>query len=75
MEAVGAAPNRAKAKCRKALRPVGEPACGGEARYPSGVARSGNGVGAKFRVLTRGDLSASAAARPQAVVIEDERTR
>lgn len=37
-------------------------------------ARMGDGRGAKFSVLTQGDLSASAA-HSQAVAVEDERTR
>jgi len=39
----------------------GELAVGSEAQYPSGGVRKGDGVGTRFRVLTRGDLSASAA--------------
>lgn len=36
--------------------------------------RTGAGVGRKFCVLTRRDLSASACGQPQAVATEDERT-
>jgi hypothetical protein len=67
-------PNRAEAKRRKA--------------HGSGVSRllaakpdirrravgNGDGVGMKFCVLTRGDLSVSTAAT-RVVIVEDERTR
>jgi hypothetical protein len=72
VEVYGAVPNRAKAKRRKASVPVGEPACGGEAQYPSDGTRIGDGIGTKFCAFTRGDLSASA---EEAVAIENERTR
>lgn len=75
MEAVGAVPNRAKAKRRRGGRPMGEPADSGEARYPFEGARRGDGVGTKFCVLTRGGLSVSAAAVGRAVVVEDQENR
>ena len=67
MEVVGEVPNQAKAKRRKARDPwvSRPPAAKPEVR--SAGARSGDGVGTKFRVLTRGELSASAA-ETQAVV-------
>ncbi len=61
MEVYGAAPNRTKVKRRKAWVPLGKLAFGGKAQYSSGGPRSGDGVGAKFCVLTRRDLLASAA--------------
>lgn len=57
----GAAPNRIRMKRRKAWVPLGELAGSSEAQYPSGGPRSGDGVGVKFCVLTRGGLSAPAA--------------
>ena len=60
MEVYDAVPNRAKAKRCKGVQPGGKPANGGEAQYPSARVRRGDGVDTKFRVLTRGDLSASA---------------
>jgi len=50
---------------------VGEPATDGEARYPSGVVRRGDSVGTKFRVLTRGDLSASRVEIKPLVVVRE----
>jgi hypothetical protein len=60
---------KSKVQCRterkrsadQACCPRGEPANGGEAQFPLGGARIGDGVGMKICVLTRGDLSASAA--------------
>ena len=51
-----------KVKRLRGARPRGELAVGSEAQYPSGGVRKGDGVGTRFRVLTRGDLSASARA-------------
>jgi hypothetical protein len=59
MEAVGPASNRAKANRREAREPWGEPARGGEPRYPLVGPAYGRRFGAKLRVLTQGDLSAS----------------
>jgi len=75
MEVLGAVPNRARAKRRAGVQPGGEPPTDGKALYPSGVVRRGDGVGTKFCVLTRGDLSASATDSPPAVVVENKRTR
>jgi hypothetical protein len=62
VEAVGVVPNRViEAPRRRAS--VGEPANGGEARYPLEGVRIGDGVGTKFCVLTRGDLPVSAMER------------
>lgn len=61
MEAVGAASNRAKANHREARQPWGEPAQGGEPQYPLVGWAYGWRFGVKLRVLTQGDLSASAA--------------
>jgi hypothetical protein len=67
VEVVGAVPNRTKVKRRKArdLWVSRLPAVKPNIRLAG--ARTGDGVGTKFRVLTRGELSASAA-EAQAVV-------
>jgi hypothetical protein len=57
----------------RGARPRGELANGSEAQYPPGGVRKGDGVGTRFRVLTRGDLSASAA-ETRAVAVKNERT-
>ena len=62
-----------KVKRLRGARPRGELAVGSEAQYPSGGVRKGDGVGTRFRVLTRGDLSASAA-ETRAVAVKNERT-
>jgi hypothetical protein len=59
MEAVGAASNRTKVKRREACVPWGEPANGGKPRYPSDGRAYGRRFGAKFCVLTQGDLPVS----------------
>lgn len=61
VEVLGAVPNRARAKRWAGVQPVGEPPSDGKAQYSSGAVRRGDGVGTKFCVLTRGDLSASVA--------------
>jgi len=75
VEVLGVVPNRARAKRRAGVQPVGEPASDGKARYSSEVVRTGDGIGTKFCVLTRGDLSASVLGRVPAVVVEKPRTR
>lgn len=65
-----AEPSESKAPYKRVT--VGELVDGSEAQYPSDGARSGDGVGVKFCVLTRRDLTASAQG---AVVVEDQRTR
>ncbi len=60
MEVQGEAPDRTKVKRRKAHGP-GESCPPAANPYPSvRVMGSGDGAGAKFRVLTQGGLSASA---------------
>ena len=60
VEVLGEVPNRAKAKCRKALGTEGELAASSEPISVGAVQGIGTGVGTKFRVLTRGGLWASA---------------
>ena len=73
MEAYGAVPNRTDSEAPTRRTSRGELADGSEAQYPLGGVRKGDGVGTRFRVLTRGDLSASAA-ETRAVVVKNERT-
>jgi len=61
-----------KRSAAEASDTAGELANGSEAHIRRADGRIGAGVGAKFCVLTRGDLSASANA---AVVIEEQTTR
>jgi len=61
MEVVGAVPNRMKMKRRKAYDPWVSRRSAVKPDSPLAGVRSGDGVGTKFRVLTRGELSASAA--------------
>ena len=75
MEVLGAVPNRARAKRWVGVQPW-------VSRHPTAkpdirrkAVRRGDGVGTKFCVLTRGDLSASAFGMVPAVVVEDKRTR
>jgi len=63
MEVIGAVPNRAKAKRRKAYVPG---SAGRPRQSPISVGRDvriGDGVGTKFCGLTQGGLSASAGRR------------
>lgn len=53
--------------------PLGELASHSYALYPSEGGRSGDGIGTKFHVLTRGGLSASDARASE--VIKNARTR
>jgi hypothetical protein len=62
-----------KVKRLRGARPRGELAVGSEAQYPSDGVRKGDGVGTRFRVLTRGDLSASVA-KVATVAMKNERT-
>ena len=61
MEVVGAVPNRTKVKRRKAYDLWVSRRSAVKPDAPLAGVRSGDGVGTKFRVLTRGELSASAA--------------
>ena len=61
-----------KRSAAEASPPAGELANGSEAHIRRAGGRIGDGVGTKFCVLTRGDLSASAL---NAVVIEEPTTR
>ena len=61
MEVIGAMPNRTKVKRRKAYDPWVSRPLAVEPRIRLAGVRIGDGVGTKFRVLTRGELSASAA--------------
>jgi hypothetical protein len=61
-----------KRSAAEASQPAGELANGSEAHIRRTGGRIGDGVGTKFCVLTRGDLSASAWS---AVVIEEPTTR
>jgi hypothetical protein len=63
MEVVGAVPNRAKAKRRKACDPWVSRPTAAKPNFRWTGARIGDGVGTKFGVLTQGDLSASAGRR------------
>ncbi len=56
-----AEPSESEAPYKRAT--VGELVSSSEAQYPSDGARSGDGIGVKFCVLTRRDLSASAGGR------------
>jgi len=60
VEVYGAVPNRAKAKHRKACVSGVSWRVAAKPDIRPGNVRSGDGVGTKFCVLTRGDLSASA---------------
>lgn len=63
MEVIGAMPNRAKAKRRKAHDPwVSRPTAAKPDLRREGV-RIGDGIGTKFCGLTQGGLSASADGR------------
>jgi hypothetical protein len=72
VEVYGAVPNRAKAKRRKASDLRASRHLAAKPSIRRAGACSGDGVGTKFCILTRGDLSASAT---EAVTVEDERTR
>jgi len=60
MEALGVVLNRANSEAPKGLRLMGELAFSSEARYPLGERGWRRRFSTKLRVLTRGDLSASA---------------
>ena len=66
-----AEPNESEAP--RGVRLRGELADGSEAQFPSSGVRKGDGVGTRFRVLTRGDLSASVAEVAR-VAVKNERT-
>lgn len=72
MEVYGAAPNRAKAKCRKARDPRVSWPLAAKPNFRRAGVRSGDGVGAKFCVTyPRRPLGF----RVKAVAVENERTR